>query len=409
MAGDRRLDLAKVPIRSLIEFDACSRCGECSIYCPTGGEAAEKEERTPRGKIRAIKKIVRTERNPIRRALTKDEKLDEMISTLARNLYECSICGMCGEVCPLSLRTIEMWESLREALVSNNYGPMEAHRTLAKSIENYDNPWMQPRTMRGRWARQHKNVHDANRERTDILYYVGCTASYDSEIMRIARNLARIAAAAGLTIGILGQNEKCCGSTLIRLGEVEKAKAIAKVNMELFRKTGAKRIVTACAGCYKTISQDYPKLTGENVPIIHVSQLLAELLQEGRLPLRKPEESPIVTYHDPCHLGRHTAMYDWPRKVLALLPGIKLVEMERTRERSRCCGAGGGLKTLDQELVLKIAEIRVGDAVKTGASILVTCCPFCQQTLKEAILKTNTKIGIADITDIVIERLESRD
>ncbi|MEM4264603.1 MAG: (Fe-S)-binding protein, partial [Thermoplasmata archaeon] len=136
MKGKRKLDLSRVPVSSLVEFDACTRCGECSIYCPTGGEAEEKEERTPRGKIRALKKIVRTERNPIRRALVGDEKLDKMISELARSAYECSICGMCGEVCPLSLRTIEMWESVREALVSSGRGPMESHLSLVKSIEN---------------------------------------------------------------------------------------------------------------------------------------------------------------------------------------------------------------------------------------------------------------------------------
>lgn len=406
MTRKRKLDLSCIPVRNLVGFDACTRCGECSIYCPTGGEAEEKEERTPRGKIRAIKKIVRTESNPLRRALAGEEKLDRMVSDLARNAYECSICGMCSEACPLSLKTIEMWESVREALVSSNLGPMENHMSLVKSIENYDNPWMQPRTMRGRWARQHKNILDANKAKADVLYYVGCTASYDPEIMNVAKNLAEISNAAGLTIGILGQNEKCCGSTLLRLGEVEKARRLAKENADIFRKTQAKKIVTACAGCYKTLYQDYPRLIGERLPIIHVTQFLAELLQDNRLPLKKVEDKVLVTYHDPCHLGRHTKMYDWPRNILAILPGIELVEMERTRERSRCCGAGGGLKTLDQELVLRIAKKRIEDAERTGASILVTSCPFCEQTLKDAAMKMGGEMMVADITDLVRNRIE---
>jgi Fe-S oxidoreductase len=148
-------------------------------------------------------------------------------------------------------------------------------------------------------------------------------------------------------------------------------------------------------------------LVGEKLPIIHVTQFLEELLRENRLPLKKVEEKVVVTYHDPCHLGRHTKMYDWPRKILAMLPGIELVEMERTRERSRCCGAGGGLKTLDQELVLRIAKKRIEDAERTGASILVTSCPFCEQTLKDAAVRMDGKILVADITDVVKNRIET--
>jgi len=313
---------------------------------------------------------------------------------------------MCGEACPLSLRTIEMWESLREAMVANGLGPMEPHSSLIKSIENYDNPWMQPRTQRARWAKRQANIIDATKEQVDLLYYVGCTASYDPEINKVASNLAEIFQAADLKMGILGKDEKCCGSTLLRLGEVEKAKALALENVKLFKKADAKRIVTACAGCFKTLYQDYQRLTGEKLPVMHVTQLLAELVEGGKIPLANKGGVSKVTYHDPCHLGRHTKMYEWPRRILAKLPGVTLVEMERTREKSRCCGAGGGLKTLDQELAMKVAEKRIEDAEVTGAPLLVTSCPFCEQTLREAARRRGGKIGIADITEIIVQRLK---
>jgi heterodisulfide reductase subunit D len=405
-AGRRKLDLSSVPVRSLMEFDACMRCGECSIKCPTGGEAEEKEERTPRGKIRSIKRIRRAETNPLRRALMGDEKLDKLRKELTRSAYECTICGMCGEACPLSLDTIEMWESLRASLVKSGLGPMEAHDALIKSIENYDNPWMQPRAQRARWAKRHANILDAANEQADLLYYVGCTASYDPEINLVANNLAEIFEAAGLKMGILGKDEKCCGSTLLRLGEKEKAKVLALENLKLFKKANARRIVTACAGCYKTLYQDYPKLTGEKLPVVHVTQLLAELIEGGKIPLADKAGASKVTYHDPCHLGRHTKMYEWPRRVLMKLPGIELVEMERTKEKSRCCGAGGGLKTLDQALALKVAERRIEDAEATGASILVTSCPFCEQTLREAARRRGGMIGVTDITELIVQRMK---
>jgi len=349
--------------------------------------------------------VIRTQSNPIRKAITGEEKLDRMTSDLAKSIYECSICGMCGEACPLSLRTIEMWESLREAMVENGLGPMEPHLSLIKSIENYDNPWMQPRTQRARWAKRYANIIDATKEQVDLLYYVGCTASYDPEINVVANNLAKIFEAAGLKMGILGKDEKCCGSTLLRLGEKEKAKALALENVNLFKKTGAKKIVTACAGCYKMLFQDYPKLTGEKLPVVHVTQLLAEMIEKGLIPLKKDAEALTVTYHDPCHLGRHTEMYDWPRKILANLPGIKLIEMERTREKSRCCGAGGGLKTLDRDLVGKIAGQRIDDAIAAGASMIITSCPFCEQTLSDAARAKGDKVKVLDITDLIVRSM----
>ncbi len=403
--SQRKLDLSLVPIHSLIEFDACIKCGECSVICPTGGEIEEKEERTPRGKIKVLKKIRSIQNNPIRRAFTSNEQMQRMLEELSENVYQCSICGMCGEAGPFSLRTIEMWESLRNSLVASDLGPRKEHESLVKSIENYDNPWMQPRLQRTRWARKHKNIVDATKEEVDLLYYVGCTASYDPEVKVVAEDLAKIFSAVGTKVGILGKVEKCCGSTLLRLGETEKAKRLAKENMDIFRKTNAKRVVTACAGCYKTLAQDYPKLTGEELPIVHVTQLLAELLREGKIPLSREDETTVVTYHDPCHLGRHTKMYEWPREVLRLLPGIQLVEMERTRERSRCCGAGGGLKTLNQELVFKISEKRIEDAEATGASLLVTSCPFCMQTLIEGARRRGDRIRVVDITELVVDRI----
>lgn len=401
----RKLDISDVPVKSVVEFDACTRCGECSVKCPTGGEAEDREERTPRGKIRAIKRIRRIEGNPVRRALAGEERLQAMRSDFAKSLYECTICGMCGEACPLSLDTIRMWEALRGAAVKSGLGSMEAHKALISSIENYDNPWMQPRGQRGRWAKNHANVLDATKEKVDVLYYVGCTASYDPEIMRVAENLAAILHSAGIRVGILGKEEKCCGSTLLRLGETDKARKLAEQNVEIFRSTGAGTIVTACAGCFKMFSQDYPALTGVRLPVKHVTQLLAELLGAGKIPLKACAGQTKATYHDPCHLGRHTKMYDWPREVLGRLPGITLVEMERTRERARCCGAGGGLKTLDQALALKVAAKRIEDAEQTGASVLVTSCPFCEQTLAEAARSRGGKIAVKDITELIVERM----
>jgi len=384
-------------------YDACTRCGECTVTCPTGGEADDDELVTPRGKILKVREIYRRELGLRARLFGPRQVPESELKELSEKIYDCTVCGQCRSVCPSHLDTIPMWENMREFLVSNHLGPMAPHEQLVKSIDNYDNPWMQPRTQRSRWQKRLEKdlkIKDALKEHPEVLYFVGCTAAYDPNIRGMALDTATVLGKAGVDLGTLGNDEGCCGSTLMRVGLADVARGAVLRNIERFEKSGCGTIVTSCAGCYKTIKQDYPKFGKVGARVLHTSQLVWELIDSGKLRLTKPVPC-TVTFHDPCHLGRHNRLFEEPRKILESIPGVKLVEMERNREEARCCGAGGGVKTAFPEVAAKISGLRVKDAEQVGAQVMVTSCPFCYQSLKSGIETARSDLRMIDLMELV--------
>lgn len=233
----------------------------------------------------------------------------------------------------------------------------------------------------------------------EILYFVGCTASFDINVKEVGINTINIFDAIGLTYGILGSDEKCCGSVLLRIGDQD-FERLAKQNIALFNSLGIKTLVTSCAGCFRTIKFDYPKVGKLHMQVLHTSELLARLIEDHRLQVTR--EVPLkVTYHDPCHLGRHSNLYEAPRRLLRAIPGLQFVEMSRVREFSRCCGAGGGLKAGFPDIQNRMAQERIRDAEKTGASRLVSTCPFCYQGLQIGANATKSRVKVTDITELI--------
>jgi heterodisulfide reductase subunit D len=399
----KKLDISKLDVLALMRYDACTRCGECTSTCPTGGEAQDVELVTPRGKILKLREFYKAQYGLKARLLGPKQIPEDQLKELSSRAYECTICGQCKTVCPAHLDTIEMWENMREFLVANGLAPLPAHESIIKSIENYGNPWTQPRTQRSRWSKKIEKevkIKDATKEKCEVLFFVGCTAAYDPNIRNMALDTARVLGKANTDFGILGDDEGCCGSTLLRTGLLEPARELALNNIEMFEKASPSVIVTSCAGCYKTMRQDYPKVGKVNARVVHITQFVNELIDSGRLKLEKRVDG-IVTFHDPCHLGRHNLLYDEPRKILQSIPGIKLVEMERNRAEARCCGAGGGVKTAFPDLAQKISLLRVEDAEKAGAEILTTSCPFCYQSLKTSIDAKGSKLKMMDLMELV--------
>jgi len=366
-------------------LEACSRCycGCCKDGCPIYATMLE-EQVSARGRNAIILAYLKGKIEPDQR--------------MARAIYSCLLCRLDEESCLARIPNAEIYEHIRQDLFSRGMGPLPEHETLLASLKNYGNPWMQPKSARERWARQIKAPKD---EQAKSLYFAGCTFSLSPDITAVPVAATKLLMKAGVDFSLLGKDELCCGSTALRLGDRKLFEEFSRENAK--KLAGYEQIVTSCAGCFKTMSQDYSSEKGSPV-IVHLSQLLSELLDSGRL---KPHALDAkVTYHDPCHLGRHSKVYDSPRKVITSIPGVKLVEMKNSREHSRCCGAGAGVKTANPQISLEIAKRRVSEAVETGAEILVSSCPFCEQNLKEAANSLGSKIKVMDIAELLLTACE---
>ncbi|MEN8758737.1 MAG: (Fe-S)-binding protein, partial [Desulfobacterales bacterium] len=295
-------------------------------------------------------------------------------------------------------------------IVQAGYGPLEAQKALVKSVKAFDNPWQQPRAARTKWARRAKKdglIQDLPREirktKAKVLLFFGCTASYDVNVKQVAINTINILEALNIDYGILGSEEKCCASVLLRMGDPEHQR-VFKENIDLFNSLGIETLISSCSGCFKTIMQDYPRVAPLNFEVLHTVEFLTRLLKQGKLRFPHPVNR-TVTFHDPCHLGRATGGFDAPRMIMEAIPGLKLVEMPRNREYSRCCGAGGGLKAGYPDIQNKMAQMRVREAEETGAEYLVSCCPFCFQGLNVGVNAVESQLIMKDMSSLVAESL----
>ncbi len=237
-------------------------------------------------------------------------------------------------------------------------------------------------------------------EDIDVFYYVGCTASYDNNVKDVGINTLNILDALGIKFGILGNEEKCCGSITLRIGDYDEFQRLAEHNIKQFNSLNVNTLITSCSGCFKTIKHDYKKVGTLNMEVMHTCEFLARLIRENKIELK--HEVPVkVTYHDPCHMGRHSNVYDTPREVLNAIPGLEFVEMERSGQFSRCCGAGGGLKAGYPDVQNLMAQERVRDAEQVSAEWLVSTCPFCYQGLQIGINAIKSNVRMVDITEVV--------
>ena len=415
----REIKVDNLSMRQLLELDACTRCGECSNWCPAY-EQDKREPINPRGRAYDFRSILKRQYGLLRpegflgKLLGKKAVEEEEIKRIVADLYECSTCKQCHYVCPVNIDTVELWEAIRRSFVDAGYGPLDSQKDLVTSVKSYDNPWRQPRSSRARWTRVAKKKKrikeepkDLSKSKAEVIYFVGCTGSYDVNVEEVAINTVNIFEFSGTDFGILGNKERCCGSVLLRMGDHESFETIAKENIKQFNELGIKALVTSCSGCFKTIKEDYAKIGGMNFDVKHTAEYLVDLIKAGKLEL-KHEVKMKVTYHDPCHLGRHSGVFDAPREVLKSIPGIEFVEMERSREFSRCCGAGGGLKAGYPDIQNKISQKRVTDALATGATELVSACPFCYQGLQVGIQSMNAPITMRDITELVYMSLTGK-
>ena len=283
--------------------------------------------------------------------------------------------------------------AMREEAVRKGLGPMPEHARYTEHILKEYNPYMEKRTDRLNWLPSNIKVTP----HAKVLYFVGCTSSYREPSVAIAT--AELLSAMGLEFQIL-KEERCCGSPVYMTGQVDKAKTLAEQNMKLFKDKGVERIITSCAGCYRALKEVYPEKFGltHGIEVLHLPEFVLEKFNKGELKLPK-EVKMKITYHDPCHIGRHMGVYEPPREVLSKIPGIELVEMVRNRHNAWCCGSGAGVRSAFKDLSSFAAEERILEAKATGAEAIVSACPFCLNQFKTTI--KNKELQAFDIVELV--------
>jgi len=360
-------------------FKRCFQCGLCDVVCPWN-----------RVRTFSMRKLVR-------------QATFGMTDIESEDIWRCTTCGRCPQHCPRDVQQIQSGIALRR--IATEYGvfpkAVQPIRTIRGSLVGEGNTLGEERAKRGDWA---KGLSvETFTEGMDILYFPGCYPSYDPRLKKVAVATANILKKAGVDFGILGPKENCCGESIRKTGDEEVFKRLARENIKAFIDNGVKKILVSSPHCYHTFKNEYPEFM-VNFEVIHMSQFLFQLIHEGRLEL-KGEYAKKVTYHDPCYLGRHNGIYDEPREVLKNVPGLQLNEMPDCRVDSLCCGGGGGRVWMETQKGERFSDLRIEQAMKVGAEILATSCPYCITMFEDSrvTMGMDEKMEIKDITEIVGE------
>jgi Fe-S oxidoreductase len=388
----------------LLQCISCGDCREQTDYTadpPKWGVCVARENTSGfepffgRGKMQIIRSLWQGKLN-----LSKD---------MAEVIFQCPTCNACSDACAYEMDNASLYEALRAELVDAGCG-LEAHIPMNKAIMDLLNPYQRDNKQKAEWLKKLDfKVKDASTEQAEYLYYVGCTASLTPEIQSVAINTAKVLQKLGIDFSVFGEQEICCGSVSKRTGDLKVFNFVATKNYELFKKHGIKKIITSCAGCYRTLKADYADILKElGIEVMHSIELIRNIINEKNIPLKNLGIT--VTYHDPCHTGRNAGtkeninpLYEEPRELLKKI--ANLVEMKTIKNSTKCCGAGGGVKKGFPELALEIAKKRVQEADETKAEYLVSICPFCFRNLSDAIKALNSKLKMVDLMELLDQAL----
>jgi len=416
--------------KGLLDFTTCTECGRCQSQCPAWNTDKPLSPKLVMMNLRehAYAKA------PYLLASSDDERkslsqlvLDEQEKPLVgpadvavideEALWACTSCGACVQQCPVDIEHVDAIMDMRryQVLIESSF-PSELNG-LFKGLENKGNPWNMSPSGRMDWAKD--LPFEVKQVGTDVetlaeveyLFWVGCAGAYEDRAKKTTQAVAELLNIAGVSFAVLGDGETCTGDPARRAGNEFVFQQLAMQNAEVFKETGAKKVVSTCAHCFNTLKNEYSQL-GVELDVIHHTQLLNRLVREGKLTPVAPADSSLngqkITYHDPCYLGRHNQVYDAPRELLDIIPGAEYAEMPRNKTKSFCCGAGGARMWMEEKIGTRINVNRTTEAVETGADKIATGCPFCRVmlsdglTAKQADGSAREEVEVQDVAQLLL-------
>jgi Fe-S oxidoreductase len=385
--------------KQTLDTFSCTECGRCQDVCPAW---ATGKELSPKLLIMALRDQVFEEGPRLIRGEEGFEPAPLVPNAVTDNVvWDCVTCGACVRECPVSIEHVDHIIDLRRHLVMMDSSfPTESEQML-RDVERASNPWGKPQTERADWAAElGVRVLEPGDPAPEVLYWVGCAASFDERARAAAESTAMLLKAAGVDFAILGPRESCTGDPARRIGNEYLFQAHAEQNVSTLNEAGVTKIVASCPHCFNTLGNEYPDFGG-SYEVVHHSELLADLVREGRL--SPSADAGTITYHDSCYLARHNDVRADPREIVEAV-GTP-IEMERREERTFCCGAGGAHMWME-ERAGAINEERVREAAETGAETLAVACPFCTVMLDDGVKSRGDDLRVVDVSTLLVESLD---
>jgi Fe-S oxidoreductase len=391
--------------KDLLDSLTCTECGRCQDLCPAHNTG---KPLNPRKVVHDIKVNLLKNGTALKDGATGSLPLigDAKDGTICEDaIWSCTTCGACTSVCPVLIEQMPKIIKLRRHLVQEKAQFPEELLNLFENMEQRSNPWGIAPSERTKWSTL-LGDHTFKPGETEYLFFVGCAGAFDSRNKHVTVALATILDAAGISWGILGKEELCCGDSVRRLGNEYVFDKMARENVALFKEKGITKVVTQCPHCFNTLKNDY-KQFGLEIEVIHHSQLIVQMMESGRLTPNKKTNQGNIIFHDSCYLGRHNDTYEAPRAVLKAATGTAPGEFGRNRENGFCCGAGGGRMWMEEQTGSRINLERVKEAMLQQPDTLCVSCPYCMTMMEDGLkdLGLGDRIRVKDIAEVTAEAL----
>jgi Fe-S oxidoreductase/nitrate reductase gamma subunit len=406
--------------KQLLDTDACTMCGRCTSVCPAHATGKPLD---PREIVLKVGEVMAATGNPsVSPPLGTDREITIGVNSLferitADEIWACTSCRACDEICPVNIEILDKILDMRRylSLMESNF-PAELGNAY-RAMENQSNPWGMNQGERGDWAKglllddgRTVTIVDPGEPFTaEYLYWVGCAGSFDDKNKKVTQAMAKLLARAGIDVAVLGPSEMCTGDSARRSGNEYLFQMLAMPNIEMLNGMGVKKIITQCPHCFNTLLNEYPQLGG-HYEVVHHTQLLEQLIAEGKLDVSQATLEERITYHDSCYLGRHNDVYLAPRRVVGSIKGIEIVEMPRNGTKGMCCGAGGARMWMEESIGTKVNDERAAEALSTGASRVATACPFCYIMLDDGVKGAGVdedQVKVADLSIHLLDAIEA--